>query len=317
MTTHRDPANPASHVDMGAQYVTRFSRGRETDDPGLEETKDGVFRSLLDNGILVPFHGTIEGTPPTTNEKPLAHYVSPNGLNSISHHFIAQSNATPHFNSLLTRVDISKDTISAYFNEDSHASNFDVLILTMPVPQFMSLKGNVTRHVSANILGHLGGVSYSSRYALGLFFPADKPFLPSLESDWTAKYFDHPIIRYTCWDDLKRSNDGKPHPSSSTLLVHSSVPFGLKHLEDDKQLVEEILLANVRELIPGLPAPSHTHLIRWRYSQVYKGYPGGHGYVLISESPLVILTGDAFTHSNLEGCIAAAHSTVNAIKRLI
>ena len=54
----------------------------------------------------------------------------------------------------------------------------------------------------------------------------------------------------------------------SSLVVHTSVPFGLQHLELDKEEVRPIILEELHKLVPGLPQPTSTKCQKWRYSQV-------------------------------------------------
>ena len=305
MTTQRNPSDHAHHIDMGAQYITRFEKDSPSND--LEQYKTEAFRELFNDGILIPFQGTIDGEgsrqPSTT--KGSQHYVSPAGMNAIPKYFLQKSQAQAEFQQQIQSIDISSNEIAVSYSE-GETKTFNSIVLTCPVPQLLNLEGNFLSFVEPSVLSKLRDVSYSSRYALGLFFTEATP-----KTSWTAKYFENPIVCYACWDTRKYSNN---ESEISTLLVHSSVPFGLDHLEQDKEKVKDILMSAVADEIPHLPSPSHTHLIRWRYSQVYHGYMDAPGHVTLNENPLVLITGDAFTHSNLEGCMEAAYSTANRIK---
>ena len=313
MSTHQDPADPASHVDMGAQYITHYPP--TTGDHWLTRIKEQIFHDLITNNVLIPFQGLIEGTPPLNTSQLTNHYVCPNGLSAVPNHILAQSKINTQYNTLVRAIDINKDQRKVLIQyNDSCYTDADVVIITFPIPQFLSLKGNIMEHVTTNVLKHLTDVSYSSRYAIALFF--SKKLTPPTTS-WTAKYFDHHIIRYACWDALKYAVGSGPRPINPALLVHSTVPFGLEQ-EHEEETVTDILTTAAMEVIPGLPHPSHTHIIKWRYSQVHKGYAGtSNGHVVISDIPLVILTGDSFTRSNFEGCIEAGFYTTAAIERVI
>ncbi len=61
------------------------------------------------------------------------------------------------------------------------------------------------------------------------------------------------------------------------MVVHTSVPFGIKYLETDKNEVQDIIMEHLRNLVPSLPEPASIKCQRWRYSQVnylklMKGY---------------------------------------------
>lgn len=53
-----------------------------------------------------------------------------------------------------------------------------------------------------------------------------------------------------------------------SLVVHTSVPFGLEHLEWDKEDVQPIILQELHRLLPHLPQPVSIKCQKWRYSQV-------------------------------------------------
>lgn len=99
-----------------------------------------------------------------------------------------------------------------------------------------------------------------------------------------------------------------------SIVAHSSVPFGIKHLEQNLSDIENIMLEYLQMELPGLPKADKTKVIRWRYSQVRNGYEGGPGNVVINDSPLIICAGDGFSHSNFDGCIDSAQSVVEQFK---
>lgn len=59
---------------------------------------------------------------------------------------------------------------------------------------------------------------------------------------------------------------GQPH----SLVVHTSVPYGLDHLEEDKDVVGRDILACTRQVLPWLPDDESLVIKshKWRYSQV-------------------------------------------------
>ena len=53
------------------------------------------------------------------------------------------------------------------------------------------------------------------------------------------------------------------------MVVHTSVPFGLQHLEEDMtDVCNKLVLPRVLELVPELPPPEAVKPHKWRYSQV-------------------------------------------------
>ena len=283
---------------MGAQYITRCLETSENID------KNDVYKELLDASILTPFRGIIEGSKHSHDDK---HYVAPKGMSSICRHFLDHSKASVHFKRCLKSVSIDNGQVLCRA-ESGVEEIFDGLILTLPAPQLLQLQGNLLlSRTATDIVSDLSTVQYSSRYALGLFYNAETvQSSPGIfDSPWSAKYCDHSVVRYMCWDNLKRGVE----TSGATLLVHTSVPFGIEQLDTNKDQVKDQLLELVGEMIPGLPRPSHSYLLRWRYSQVRDKFPGSHDFVVMSQDPLVVATGDSFSGSNFDNCLRAAMHT--------
>lgn len=53
-----------------------------------------------------------------------------------------------------------------------------------------------------------------------------------------------------------------------SLVVHTSVSFGLENLEQDKEKIQPIILEELYKLLPELPQPVSVKCQKWRYSQV-------------------------------------------------
>lgn len=128
-------------------------------------------------------------------------------------------------------------------------------------------------------------VLYSSRFALGLFFSPEVVFSFS----WSVRYVaDSNIIRYIAADSRKRNAGPSAltsvHPPlgvtmvtlvcpdvpgrGPSLVVHTSVPFGLENLEKDKEDVQPMILEELDKVLPGLPQPVSLKCQKWRFSQV-------------------------------------------------
>lgn len=304
MSTHRDPDQPNLHLDVGAQYISRIDSGHEADQE-YEILKRTLYDDLLSNGILIPFSGLIEGEREDPTSVLVAKYVSPKGLNSIVKHFLAQSRTEVLFQHQLLEANI--ETSQGVRRTSCKAADeqkiFDIVVFTQPVPQIFSLEGDIMKTISPEICSNLSSVSYTSRYALGLFYKEH------VLTSWSARYFDDSIIRFAAWDTSKRNCSSH----GSSLLLHTSVPFGIKHLEEDKEEVKALMMQRASELIQAPPHPIHSHVVRWRYSQVSQVYPGSPGCLVLSRDPLVVATGDGFSGSNFENCIKAAQVTARTV----
>ncbi|ROL48454.1 Renalase [Anabarilius grahami] len=108
----------------------------------------------------------------------------------------------------------------------------------------------------------LEAVSYSSRYALGLFYKADA----RINVPWAAKYVsNNPCIRFIAIDDKKRNLALKN--CGPSVVVHTSVPFGIQHLEEENNAVQPIILEELKKVMPELPESDSIKCQKWRYSQ--------------------------------------------------
>uniref|UniRef100_A0A8C5X4Q5 Renalase, FAD dependent amine oxidase n=1 Tax=Malurus cyaneus samueli TaxID=2593467 RepID=A0A8C5X4Q5_9PASS len=143
---------------------------------------------------------------------------------------------------------------------------FDVVILTMPVPQILQLQGDIVNMINESQKQQLECVSYSSRYALGLFYEAGT----GLAVPWAACYVaDNPCIRFISIDNQKR-NIESPGMGPS-VVVHTTVTFGSEHLDSDPAEVQQLILSHLQRIVPSLPQPSSIKFHKWRYSQVPRG----------------------------------------------
>ena len=105
--------------------------------------------------------------------------------------------------------------------------------------------------------------------------------------------------------------------NGNSIVVHTSVPYGLKQLDENIENVESSIRSNLKKLLPFLPDPTSTKCQRWRFSQVYKPFEGSPGCIVLNESPLIIAGGDSFSSSNFDGCIESSTSIFNCLSNHI
>lgn len=297
MSTSRSQGDPNCKVDLGCQYISVV--------PQYEKIHGHIFEELLGAGILKQMTCEVSGMK--AMEEGTKHYVAPGGVSSIVKHFIAQAKINPQFGKHVTRVDC-KDQQWCVETQSGDKDTFDVVVLTMPVPQILGLSGTVAKFINENksMRQNLEEVRYSARYALGLFFDSGTQ-LP-LEDNVDAKYITgDPIMRFVAIDNQKRgSNDAPP-----SVCFHTSVPFGIKHIEETPQEVQPILVDRVKEMFPEWPQPNSVKCQKWKFSQVSSAYAGVPGCISIADG--LFAGGDGFTHSNMDGCIESASSIVKSI----
>ncbi|XP_039990540.1 renalase isoform X2 [Xiphias gladius] len=297
MSTSR-PNDPSSHsADLGAQYITAT--------PAYAQSHHSFYSELLSSGVLQPLHGPVEGLKQKDDSK---NYVTPLGMCSVVKHFLSESGADLFFEHHVTGL-YRRGASWEVQRKVGGSETFDAVVLTMPVPQILQLQGDLGHLLSVQQKQQLDGVVYSSRFAVALFFPPDVVF----SFPWAARYVtDNPCIRYIAVDPRKRNADAPGLGPS--LVVHTSVPFGLEHLERDKEDVQPIILQELRELLPGLPQPISIKCQKWRFSQVLTSVPDCPGQMTVLDRPPLICGGDAFSHSNFDGCVESALSVLSVLK---
>lgn len=241
MSVHRWPANPALHVDMGAQYISKF-KPTPSDTTTYKTLKSDIFTELLERRILQPFDGIIDGVRDDAVATTAASYIAPKGMNTNAKHFLSQSGASVAYEHQLRAINIRDNRVCCEATCGT-TDSFDAAIVTLPLPQILALQGNVVENLETGARNNLEKVKYSSRYALGLFY---KDY--SSTSEWVMKYCSHPIIRFVSWDARKKGLTGTGK-HDEVLLVHTSVPFAVEHSESDKSHVEKLIISALAEVV--------------------------------------------------------------------
>lgn len=298
MSTSRSSTGKSATVDLGAQYISINSHYAKTHQSFHEE--------LMSQGLLKPSTCVIENDK--FGGEDIKQYVTPAGVSSLVKYFVKQAGAELMYDSHVSKVDVEDNKVKLTTLKGD-VELCDGVILTMPVPQILQLDGSIQNLIESQpkVKENLENVSYSMRFAVGLFYDRGV----TLSYPWAVKYFrDNPCVCFISIDNKKRGIENSSVGPSA--VIHTSVHFGMKHIEEDKEQVKNIIMKHVKELLPDLPEPAEVKGHKWRYSQVHKSYAGEPGCVVLSNSPPIILAGDAFSHSNLDGCLDSAQSVNDA-----
>lgn len=302
MSTSRSVKANSFPVDLGAQYISITETYKEKHRRFHEE--------LISAGILTPLRSEIEGN--RSRDPSVSHHVAPQGVSSIVKHFLNQSEAELHTCEQVTQVNVTGNTVEVV-SEGGNTYQCGSLVLTMPVPQILQLKGTIADIIDSrpDVKKKLEMVSYSSRFAVGLFYNQGT----KIGYTWGGKYIpEDSCIRFVAIENIKRNlNNPKLGPS---VVVHTNVPFGMEHLEQDKNIMVPTILQHLRDVLPELPEPDEIKGHKWRFSQVHNAYEDSPGCVVLNENPLILLAGDAFSHSTMDGCIQSAISTKEALLKV-
>lgn len=301
MSTSRCNKDAKCTVDLGCQYISAT--------PEYQQKHARPYAELIENGVLKQFNGTIEGH--NNSAEGTKHFVTPTGVGSLVKHYLNKSDIDFRKGHLVKEVVLVGNKVKVS-TDQGQTDEFDAVVLTMPVPQILQLQGDITKLIEQRGIGsQLKDVTYSSRFAMGLFYNPNT----NIDVDWSAKYVtDNPCIRFISIDNKKR---GQVSPEvGPSICVHTSVPWGIENIEMDKDQAAIQILQHLKSVLPNLPEPMEVKGHKWKYSQVHKAYAGSPGCVVLSESPHVILAGDAFTHSNFDGCLESASSVTRALNNL-
>lgn len=300
MITAKSPHNPRCTADLGAQYITRT--------PHYAKKHREFYEELLAHGILEPLTSPIEGMKVQEGD---SNFVAPQGISSIVKHYLKKSGAEIFFKQCVTQINLRNNKWEVS-KETGSPEQFDLVVLTVPAPQILELQGDIVNFISEFQRQQLASVSYSSRYALGLFYEAGM----KIDVPWAGQYISsNPCIRFISIDNKKRNIESSEFGPS--LVIHTTVPFGVTHLERSEEDVQELISQQLEAILPGLPQPVAAKCQKWRYSQVTNSAANFPGQMTLHLHPSLVCGGDGFTHSNFDGCIASALSVMEALKNHI
>uniref|UniRef100_A0A1B6CIQ7 Amine oxidase domain-containing protein n=1 Tax=Clastoptera arizonana TaxID=38151 RepID=A0A1B6CIQ7_9HEMI len=303
MSTSRPKSSSENNstVDLGAQYITSTN---ETISANYD-----IYESLLTEKILEPMKCTILGMKP--QKENVKNFIAAKGSSSIVKHFLQKSDNNICFNHHINSISkLGKKWVVT--TTLGTKDEFDIVILTMPIPQILQLQGSIKDILlnEPDVLNKLESVSYYSRYALGLFY--DNNSLKDIK--WDAQYFvDDPVFRYIAIDNKKRQVKNIP----DTVVIHTTKEFGQQYLEEALPNMESKLMTCFKERFPSWPEPNSVKCHKWRYSQVSNSYPGSPGFITISEDPILIAGGDGFRGSTFDNCVFSAKSITREIQKLV
>ncbi|XP_006831498.1 PREDICTED: renalase [Chrysochloris asiatica] len=253
MTTASSPQNPQCTADLGAQYITCS--------PYYAKIHQSFYDELLAHGVLKPLTFPIKGMVMKDGD---SNFVAPQGVSSIIKHYLKESGAEVAFKHCVTQINLRNDKWEVS-RETGSPELFDLVVLTMPVPQILQLQGDIKNLISECQRQQLESVSYSSRYALGLFYEAGS----KIGVPWAGQYItSNPCIRFISIDNKKRNIETAD--IGPCLVIHTTVPFGVTYLERSTEDVQEVIIRHLENILPDLPQATGTKCQRWRYSQQKK-----------------------------------------------
>ncbi|XP_008590806.1 PREDICTED: renalase-like isoform X1 [Galeopterus variegatus] len=132
MITVSSPHNPQCAADLGAQYITCT--------PHYAKKHQSFYEELLAHGILKPLTSPIEGMVMKEGD---CNFMAPQGISSIIKHYLKESaGAEVFFRHCVTQINLRNDKWEVS-KETGSPEQFDLIVLTMPVPQILQLQGDI------------------------------------------------------------------------------------------------------------------------------------------------------------------------------
>ncbi|KAM4775733.1 renalase isoform 2-T2 [Cyanocitta cristata] len=118
-------------ADLGAQFVTC--------EPELAGPRLSFYEELLSHGILKPLTAPVEGMVAREGS---CNYVAPQGISSVVKYYLELSGAEVSYEQHVTHLSL-RDGRWEVSRKAGPPEEFDVVILTMPVPQILQLQGDI------------------------------------------------------------------------------------------------------------------------------------------------------------------------------
>uniref|UniRef100_A0A5F8HA52 Renalase, FAD dependent amine oxidase n=1 Tax=Monodelphis domestica TaxID=13616 RepID=A0A5F8HA52_MONDO len=140
MNTSCSTHNPQCTADLGAQYITCTPSS-------YAQRHESFYEELLAQGVLKPLTSPIEGLVVKEEDR---HFVAPQGISSIVRHYFKKSGVEVSFGHCVTEIYL-KDDKWEVCKEVGDSEQFDIIILTMPIPQILQLQGDIKNRYQHHI----------------------------------------------------------------------------------------------------------------------------------------------------------------------
>uniref|UniRef100_K7FNN2 Renalase, FAD dependent amine oxidase n=1 Tax=Pelodiscus sinensis TaxID=13735 RepID=K7FNN2_PELSI len=132
MATSRSPHDPRCTADLGAQYITLR--------PAYAQKHRSFYEDLLTHGVLKPLTAPVEGM---VMEEGSHNFVTPQGISSIVKHYLTESaDADVFYDYHVTQIYL-RDGKWEVCKKTGSPEQFDIVVLTIPVPQILQLEGDI------------------------------------------------------------------------------------------------------------------------------------------------------------------------------
>ncbi|POI30291.1 hypothetical protein CIB84_005959 [Bambusicola thoracicus] len=114
-------------------------------------SRGSFYEELLSHGILQPLSAHVEGL---VEKEGSCDYVAPQGISSVVKYYLRQSGAEVSYEHHVTHISL-RDGKWEVSRKTGSPELFDVVILTMPVPQILQLQGDIVNTCGTSLVALL------------------------------------------------------------------------------------------------------------------------------------------------------------------
>src|SRR3712207_5764692 len=275
--------------DLGAQFFTVRS-----------ERFGGLVDQWLKAGVALEWTRGFADAQGRHNEDGYPRYRGSEGMTSIPE-YLAQG-LDVHTRETVVEVNASGG-VWELCTVSGHQETGTALLLTAPVPQSVALAGSGNFELPVEARRRLDIISYDPCLALSVL--VDGP--TGVPEPGGVQIKGEPL-------DWIGDNQRKGISEAPAITVHAGPRWSRDHFESGEAQITDSLLRFVCDQLGDnlLPRVVDTSLTRWRYSWVSRSHP--QSYLLVTETPPLLLAGDAFGGAKVEG---AALSGLTAADHLL
>jgi predicted NAD/FAD-dependent oxidoreductase len=281
----------------GGRLATRYA-GKDNQqklDHGVSffTAESPEFKSLVNElsskGILTAWEGTYvhrdESGKVTTRDNESPYFYASEGMNKIGKYL--GRNLDIRLNEKvggLTHIGENRRKKKSWMLNFPTAltESADAVIISAPSRQAYALLNTTIDEIDTlKLVREIDEVVYESQFSLlACFDEADMP-------DWNAMDCDDDIIQFISNESTKRENG-----NAQSIVVHTTSEFAKKHINSDRDKVEEIITDRLTEILGGWVALADwKELHFWRYSRALNPLPHDFMEIKGNDTPLALVGG--------------------------
>ncbi|GFQ79380.1 renalase [Trichonephila clavata] len=298
--TYRSSSIPTCSVDCGAQYVNVSLE--------LVRSQARFYDELLEKSLLVPLGPKVENFRKLSESKTI--FVAPGGTDSLVHHFLDKADCEVHLNHNVEEINLLEDKkLWEVKSSSGEVKEFDVVILTIPVPEVLKLSGNfLSLSQDDDIKVAMEQVKYAPRFAIALLYNGPVPYLEELPAP--MKFFDDDkMLHFMSIDNQKRVKKS----DVPAVIIQSTSTFATSCADKSEDEIKSLMMEHIKYLMPDLPEPVDVKLFQWTYSKLIEPYIDTPGCIVLNSHPCFLSGGDSYTESSFNGCITSSLKIVEEL----